>query len=117
MLIVAKALYDYTAAIPEECSFRKGDVVLVTKTQDDGWWFGEIAGTRPTLQGLVPRYFPSNSTALTEVTSLKRCSKLENRDLGVQKCLVILRGAFMLCVCGDIMYYYHIILGWEQQYI
>ena len=61
--------------------------------------------------------FPSNIRALTEVISLKRCSKLENRDLGVQKCLVILRGAFMLCVCGDIMYYYHIILGWEQQYI
>ena len=55
-MIVAKALYDYSAAIPEECSFRKGDVVLVTKTQDDGWWFGEIAGTRPAVQGLVPRY-------------------------------------------------------------
>lgn len=60
MLIgLAKALYDYTAAIPEECSFRKGDVVLVTKTQDDGWWFGEIAGTRPLIEGLVPRYPPT----------------------------------------------------------
>jgi len=58
LLIIAKALYDYNAAIPEECSFRKGDVVLVLKTQDDGWWMGEIAGTRPTARGLVPRYFP-----------------------------------------------------------
>lgn len=58
MLILAKALYDYSAAIPEECSFRKGDIVLVTKTQDDGWWVGEIAGSHPVIQGLVPRFEP-----------------------------------------------------------
>lgn len=52
---LARALYDYSAAIPEECSFGKGDVVLVTRTQDDGWWEGEIAGSRPLMQGLVPR--------------------------------------------------------------
>jgi len=58
-LIIAKALYDYNAGIPEECSFRKGDTVLVIKTQDDGWWMGEIAGTRPPARGLVPRYHPN----------------------------------------------------------
>ena len=57
--VIAKALYDYSAAIPEECSFRKGDVVLVTRTQDDGWWSGEIAGSNPTIQGLVPRSLSS----------------------------------------------------------
>lgn len=68
-------MYDYTAAISEECSFRKGDTVLVTKTQDDGWWVGDIAGTRPPARGLVPRY-PSPLLQLTIATSSKRCSKI-----------------------------------------
>jgi hypothetical protein len=64
--VVARALYDYSAAIAEECSFRKGDVVFVTRTQDDGWWLGEIAGTRPLVQGLVPRYPPSLMNGLSD---------------------------------------------------
>lgn len=74
--MVAKALYDYNAAIPEECSFRKGDVVLVTKTQDDGWWVGEIAGSRPVSQGLVPRY-PNPLTKLILVTFSRRCRRIK----------------------------------------
>ena len=62
VLFVAKAQYDYNAAIPQECSFRKGDLVQVTRTQDDGWWEAEVMGTRPVMQGLVPRYpFPSHN--------------------------------------------------------
>lgn len=51
--IPAKALYVYRAAIPEELSFAKGDVLAVLRLQDDGWWEAEVAGTngRP---GLVP---------------------------------------------------------------
>jgi len=55
---------------------------------------------------------------LFQVISLKRCSKFENRDLGIAKMFGFTsRGIHVVCVCGDIMYYYHIILGWEQQYI
>lgn len=46
-------MYSYTAAIPEELSFGKGDVLAVLRLQDDGWWEAEVAGngSRP---GLVP---------------------------------------------------------------
>jgi SH3 domain len=49
----ARSLYMYQAAIPEELSFAKGDILAVLRTQDDGWWEAEIAGKvgRP---GLVP---------------------------------------------------------------
>jgi hypothetical protein len=52
----ARALYSYNAAIPEELSFSKGDVLAVLRLQDDGWWEayvaqGKNAGGRP---GLIP---------------------------------------------------------------
>ncbi|KFY67623.1 hypothetical protein V496_01514 [Pseudogymnoascus sp. VKM F-4515 (FW-2607)] len=49
----ARAQYNYTAAIPEELSFAKGDTLAVLRLQDDGWWEAEVAGKnqRP---GLVP---------------------------------------------------------------
>ena len=57
----ARALYSYAAAIPEELSFSKGDVLAVLRLQDDGWWEayvaqGKMAGGRP---GLIPsEYLP-----------------------------------------------------------
>ena len=39
-------MYDYTANFPEEMSFRAGDVIAVFRTQDDGWWDGEIVDSR-----------------------------------------------------------------------
>ena len=52
-LSTARALYMYQAAIPEELSFAKGDVLAVLRHQDDGWWEAEVVGkgSRP---GLVP---------------------------------------------------------------
>lgn len=52
-LLIARAQYNYTAAIPEELSFGKGDTLAVLRLQDDGWWEAEVAGKnqRP---GLVP---------------------------------------------------------------
>ncbi|KAL9048419.1 MAG: hypothetical protein Q9162_007737 [Coniocarpon cinnabarinum] len=37
----ARAMYMYQAAIPEELSFAKGDVLAVLRHQDDGWWEAE----------------------------------------------------------------------------
>lgn len=49
---LARAMYMYQAAIPEELSFAKGDVLAVTRHQDDGWWEAEVPGK--TGPGLVP---------------------------------------------------------------
>ena len=55
----ARALYMYQAAIPEELSFAKGDILAVLRHQDDGWWEAEVAGKngRP---GLVPSNYLQN---------------------------------------------------------
>ena len=50
---IAKALYMYRAAIPEELGFAKGDILAVLRLQDDGWWEAEITGKRG-RPGLVP---------------------------------------------------------------
>ncbi|KAJ5047538.1 uncharacterized protein L3040_003361 [Drepanopeziza brunnea f. sp. 'multigermtubi'] len=59
ILHFARAMYMYQAAIPEELSFAKGDVLAVLRLQDDGWWEAEVAGKngRP---GLVPSNYLQN---------------------------------------------------------
>lgn len=46
-------MYSYSAAIPEELGFTKGDVLAVIRLQDDGWWEAEITNARG-HPGLVP---------------------------------------------------------------
>ncbi|KAE8373391.1 hypothetical protein BDV26DRAFT_69414 [Aspergillus bertholletiae] len=53
ILHFARAMYSYTAAIPEELGFSKGDVLSVIRLQDDGWWEAEVTTTRGRT-GLVP---------------------------------------------------------------
>ncbi|PYH98293.1 SH3 protein [Aspergillus ellipticus CBS 707.79] len=53
ILHFARAMYSYSAAIPEELGFTKGDVLSVIRLQDDGWWEAEITTSR-TRPGLVP---------------------------------------------------------------
>lgn len=43
----------YQAAIPEELSFGKNEVLAVLRMQDDGWWEAEVVGKR-NPPGLVP---------------------------------------------------------------
>ena len=54
----ARALYSYTAAIPEELTFTKGDILSVLRLQDDGWWEADVResqkGSRLGVMGLVP---------------------------------------------------------------
>ncbi|KAA8566953.1 hypothetical protein EYC84_010049 [Monilinia fructicola] len=59
ILHFSRALYMYQAAIPEELSFAKGDILAVLHHQDDGWWEAEVSGKngRP---GLVPSNYLSN---------------------------------------------------------
>ncbi|KAJ5167917.1 uncharacterized protein N7482_003511 [Penicillium canariense] len=51
--LAARAMYSYTAAIPEELGFTKGDVLAVIRLQDDGWWEAEVTNARG-HPGLVP---------------------------------------------------------------
>ncbi|KAF3048747.1 hypothetical protein E8E11_004574 [Didymella keratinophila] len=53
ILNYSRAMYTYTAQIPEELTFSKGDILAVLRLQDDGWWEAEVVGKdgRP---GLVP---------------------------------------------------------------
>ncbi|GAB7350499.1 hypothetical protein MBLNU459_g1093t3 [Dothideomycetes sp. NU459] len=44
ILHYSRAMYMYQAAIPEELSFAKGDVLAVLRLQDDGWWEAEVMG-------------------------------------------------------------------------
>lgn len=57
--LLARAMYMYQAAIPEELSFGKGDILAVLRLQDDGWWEAEVVGKsgRP---GLVPSNYLKN---------------------------------------------------------
>jgi len=38
----ARAMYSYAAAIAEELTFNKGDILAVLRLQDDGWWEAEV---------------------------------------------------------------------------
>lgn len=53
-LTIARARYTYTAAIPEELSFNKLDILAIVRTQSDGWWEAEIVGEDRSKPGLVP---------------------------------------------------------------
>ena len=57
--MTARAMYMYQAAIPEELSFTKGDILAVTRHQDDGWWEAEVVGKNSPL-GLVPSNYLKN---------------------------------------------------------
>ncbi|KAK9249545.1 hypothetical protein V1506DRAFT_526287 [Lipomyces tetrasporus] len=58
VIAYARAMYDYRAAIPEEVSFRKGDILLILHIQEDGWWEAEVFGPRSRPQlGLAPSNF------------------------------------------------------------
>jgi hypothetical protein len=50
---LARAMYMYQAAIPEELGFAKGDMLAVIRHQDDGWWEATVQGGNGQV-GLVP---------------------------------------------------------------
>ena len=55
-----KALYDYTATIPEEFDFKAGDMIAVTKVRKSGWWTGEPPNLAEDPEKSGKRIFPSN---------------------------------------------------------
>ncbi|KAF2730809.1 hypothetical protein EJ04DRAFT_499807 [Polyplosphaeria fusca] len=59
ILHYSRAMYMYTAQIPEELTFSKGDILAVLRLQDDGWWEAEVVG-RNGRPGLVPSNYLQN---------------------------------------------------------
>jgi len=43
---MARALYPYTGATPEELSFQENDMIAILKKDPGGWWEGELRGKR-----------------------------------------------------------------------
>jgi NADPH oxidase len=39
-----KALYAFTAEMPNEVSIRPGDIITIVSQDDEGWWEGEVNG-------------------------------------------------------------------------
>ncbi|KIW97435.1 uncharacterized protein Z519_01019 [Cladophialophora bantiana CBS 173.52] len=60
ILHYARAMYSYTAAIPEELSFSKGDILAVLRLQDDGWWEAEVKESARGMKGGGIGLVPSN---------------------------------------------------------
>lgn len=51
-----RALYVYTANLPDELSLRPGDTLQVYRKQEDGWWLGECNGA----VGIFPATYVEN---------------------------------------------------------
>ena len=58
LVMIVRALYDYTATIPEEFDFQANDIIAVTATPEDGWWSGELLDENRRVPGR--HIFPSN---------------------------------------------------------
>lgn len=58
VLRYCRAAYDYRAAIPEEVSFRAGEILLVVRMLEDGWWEAETLSDGRI--GLAPSNFLKN---------------------------------------------------------
>jgi SH3 domain len=53
-----RAMYDYTAMIPDEFDFQTNDIIAVTATPVDGWWRGELLDESRRVPGR--HIFPCN---------------------------------------------------------
>ncbi|XP_014612779.1 PREDICTED: F-BAR and double SH3 domains protein 2 isoform X2 [Polistes canadensis] len=63
------ALYDYDATCEEELSFLEGDILKVLRKEphdvDDGWWEGELRGSRGLFPSLVVEPCAPDGSPLT----------------------------------------------------
>ena len=57
-----RALHDYEAQSEKEFDFQAGDIIAVTATPEDGWWFGELLDEQRRQPGR--HVFPSNFVCL-----------------------------------------------------
>ena len=72
---VVTSLFPFAARSSHELSFKKGEIIVITRRWNDGWWEGKIGGR----QGI----FPANYTILNYCTTSP--SVFCNKDLDILK--------------------------------
>ena len=61
------AQFDYDAADSTELGFKAGDIILVSKIDDSGWWEGTLNGVAGIVAGALVL------GAVTVVQKLRKC--------------------------------------------
>jgi hypothetical protein len=74
-------MYTYSAAIPEELTFAKGDILAVLRLQDDGWWEAEEE---------IPSGLGAKQLSDEDLRSLVEAVKLEGHEKGCKYALLSL---------------------------
>lgn len=67
---MVKARFNFKQNNEDELSFGKGDMILVTRQEEGGWWEGTLNGKTG--------WFPSNY-----VREIKPCGELKNESLSM----------------------------------
>lgn len=80
---MVKARFNFKQNNEDELSFGKGDLILVTRQEEGGWWEGTLNGKTG--------WFPSNY-----VREIKPCGEFPEYD-GVFRC-------YQVYYCLDIQY-------------
>uniref|UniRef100_A0A8D2Q993 Nitric oxide synthase trafficking n=1 Tax=Varanus komodoensis TaxID=61221 RepID=A0A8D2Q993_VARKO len=61
-----KALYDYHTEREDELHLRKGDVIVIHRKEEDGWWYGSINEKRGIFPATyVEEFIPPTAKSLT----------------------------------------------------
>jgi len=64
-----RALYDYEAQGEDELTFYEGQIIRLTRQEEeDGWWEGEYDGTRGTFPSVVVQECHWDGTLLSPVS-------------------------------------------------
>ncbi|XP_045687443.1 nostrin isoform X1 [Phyllostomus hastatus] len=58
---LCKALYSFQARQDDELSLEVGDIVMIHKKQDGGWWFGSLNGKKGHFPAAYVEELPSNA--------------------------------------------------------
>ncbi|KAF7248230.1 Nostrin, partial [Varanus komodoensis] len=61
-----RALYDYHTEREDELHLRKGDVIVIHRKEEDGWWYGSINEKRGIFPATyVEEFIPPTAKSLT----------------------------------------------------
>jgi len=76
----AKALYDYQASDDTEITFDVGDILIIHKVDDSGWWEGEFGGKKGMFPGnyveMIEDAAPAPTPAAPAKSNVKKCKVL-----------------------------------------
>ena len=61
ILFTVRGVYDYDATAPEELNIKRGQLIPVTQTHEDGWWEGILLQGNEKRRGLFPSNFCENT--------------------------------------------------------